>query len=86
MCKCVISLSLSVSLLSLSLPVSRLFLVDFYCLRMTYEFIFRIASLKVECPLQYAAYQACLDQNDFRVEGCLAAEAELINRWNQRND
>lgn len=43
-----------------------------------------IASLKADCPIEYAAYQKCLDQNDYRIEGCLGPESDLVNLWNKK--
>lgn len=43
-----------------------------------------INTLNTVCPAQFNDHVKCLDQNDYRIEGCVDTELNLITCWNAR--
>jgi hypothetical protein len=42
-----------------------------------------MAILNEKYPLEYSAFQKCLDTNDFRFKECRSTERALLDCWNK---
>lgn len=50
------------------------------------SFSFSVSTLNTKFPVEFQAFQKCLDFNDHRFEDCRKTERALLDCWNKAND